>query len=150
MGLCDCDKDFSYEAKDALEEDDVDEVEYCKKCIMTKNETVFFNKLKKLCPNNYFLQCQIPLSSIVEKHSDSKFANELYRTIDFGFINIKTMQVDLLIEHNDSSHSKSNRIYRDIKVKDICKKAGITLLTFWTNYPNEVEYIKSKIEKYLK
>ena len=36
---------------------------------------------------------------------------------------------------------------RDIKVHDICNKAGIKLITFYTKYSNEKEYVKSRIIK---
>ena len=151
MGLCNCDKDYSYEAKDAIDKDNVTtDADYVKKPIMSKKEIDFYRKLKTLCPEGYILQCQIPLSSIVEKHSESKFANELFRTVDFGFLNATTFEVQLLIELNDNTHNQAKRIYRDAKVKDICAKAGIKLITFWTNYPNQTDYIKSKIQQFIK
>lgn len=38
---------------------------------------------------------------------------------------------------------------RDIKVKDICNKAGIKLITFYTKYSNEKEYVKNRIKEEL-
>jgi len=39
----------------------------------------------------------------------------------------------LLIELNDSSHNDIQRRKRDIKVREICEKAGIRIITFYTN-----------------
>ena len=38
---------------------------------------------------------------------------------------------------------------RDIKVHEICNKAGIKLITFYTKYSNEKEYVKGRILKEL-
>ena len=54
-----------------------------------------------------------------------------------------------MIELNDESHNNYHRKKRDIKVRDICNKAGIKLITFYTKYSNEKEYVKSRIIKEL-
>ena len=53
----------------------------------------------------------------------------------------------LLIELNDESHNIAHRKKRDIKVHDICNKASIKLITFYTKYSNEKEYVKNRIIK---
>ena len=60
------------------------------------------------------------------------------------------MEVKLLIEINDKTHKQSNRIARDIKVKEICEKADIKLITFYTNYPNKEDYVINRILDNLK
>lgn len=53
----------------------------------------------------------------------------------------------LLIELNDQTHNQTNRKYRDIKVREICKNANIPIMTFYTNYPNEENYVINRILK---
>jgi len=50
-----------------------------------------------------------------------------------------------LIELNDKSHQNKQRIKRDKKVKNICNKAKIPLICFYTDYPNEDNYVINRI-----
>lgn len=52
-----------------------------------------------------------------------------------------------MIEINDRTHLQNNRRERDIKVRDICEKAKIPLITFWTDKPNEESYIQYRIDQ---
>ena len=92
---------------------------------------------------------QVNLASIIQKVSNSRFNTELFRNIDFGIFNADYSKLLLLIELNDESHNNYHRKKRDIKVRDICNKAGIKLITFYTRYSNEKEYVKSRIIKEL-
>jgi hypothetical protein len=42
------------------------------------------------------------------------------------------------------------RQYRDIKVKEICAKACIPIITLWTEYAPDYEYIKKRLSIHLK
>ena len=92
---------------------------------------------------------QVNLASMITKVSNSKFNTELFRNIDFGIFNADYSKLLLLIELNDESHNNSHRKKRDIKVHEICNKAGIKLITFYTKYSNEKEYVKGRIIKEL-
>lgn len=156
MGLCSIDKDFSRELETKKQTKVVEEapkqekvVTYESKSIMTDYEKAFYKKLLQAVPQGYMVQFQIPLSAIIKKISDSRYANELYRTIDFGLINQETLEIELLIELNDKTHLEGRRQYRDIRVKEICEQANIPLIVFWSNYDNEVEYMRKRIKKVL-
>ena len=88
-------------------------------------------------------------ASIIQKVSNSRFNTELFRNIDFGIFSADYSKVLLLIELNDESHNNFHRKKRDIKVHEICNKAGIKLITFYTKYSNEKEYVKGRILKEL-
>lgn len=121
--------------------------EYYEKKLMTKNEEYFYNIFKKLAnENNLIVHPQINLATIIEKRN-SKYRNELFRNIDFAFFSNDYKKLLLLIEINDSTHKKKKRLQRDEKVKNICNIAKIKLITFYTNKPNEENYIKSRILK---
>ena len=62
----------------------------------------------------------------------------------------KDFKLLLLIELNDSSHKKYNRKIRDLKVHEICNKANIPIITFYTSYSNKEEYIIERIEEEIK
>ncbi|MBQ8749864.1 MAG: DUF2726 domain-containing protein [Clostridia bacterium] len=125
--------------------------EYEKKdSLLTQTELVFFNKLQKLYNKKYHLQAQISLRSVVNKTYYSKYINELFKDIDFGIFDKKTLKPLVLIELNDYTHNYNNRQERDAKVKDILYQCGIPFLTFYTDKPNKLTYLKEKINRELK
>jgi hypothetical protein len=117
---------------------------YVKKPFLTQSEKSFFNKLSSISQQGLLLLPQIPLSSVVKKLDNSRFANELYRTIDFGVFD-SDYNCLALIELNDKSHNNYNRQSRDEKVNIICKKANIPLITFYTDVNYSNDEIKEKI-----
>ena len=120
---------------------------YRKKNLMTPTELKFFYAIKQSLPAQYILQAQINLASIIERTDEHKYQNELYRNIDFAIFNNKYEPI-LLIEINDKTHNEKARIARDYKVKDICQAANLPLITFWTDYGVNQEYIQKRISEY--
>ena len=125
-------------------------VNYVPKKFLSNNEYNFLIKFIDL-ENELHVNIvpQVNLASIITKVSNSKFNTELFRNIDFGIFNADYSKLLLLIELNDESHNNSYRKKRDIKVHEICNKAGIKLITFYTKYSNEKEYVKGRIIKEL-
>lgn len=120
--------------------------EYIKKPLMTNYERKFYDKLNVLA-QDYFIIPQVNLATIIEKKSNIPFHTELFRNIDFGIFSKDTKEILLLIELNDKTHTYSARKKRDKEVKKICEEAGIKLITFYTSYTNETEYVISRIKK---
>lgn len=136
--------------KNEISDDYNDSVNYVQKKFLTNNEYNFLTKFIDL-ENELHVNIvpQVNLASIINKISDSRFNTELFRNIDFGIFTADYSKVLLLIELNDDSHNNYKRKERDIKVKKICNKAGIKLITFYTKYSNEKEYVKSRIKEEL-
>ena len=99
----------------------------------------------KVLEPKYKIIPQVNLGTIIEKISSEKFENELFRNIDYGIFTNDFSKVLLLIELNDQTHNQPQRKKRDIKVKEICNKANIPIMTFYTNYPNNQEYVINRI-----
>lgn len=116
-----------------------------KTSLITQTERSYFEAIEKILPNQYFLQPQINLRTIIEKTNNSKYANELYRNIDAGIFEKGTFKPVILIEINDNSHNRPDRIERDKKVKMICEEAGIPLVVFWTKFGINNDYIKQRV-----
>lgn len=74
------------------------------------------------------------------------FRNELFRNIDFGIFD-QNFNLLLLIELNDNTHAQNNRKARDIKVKELLNSCQIKLLTFYTSYANESNYVVERVLK---
>lgn len=119
---------------------------YQQKEFMTESEQYFYNILKELeTEYDVKIQPQINLASIIEKTAKHKYANELFRNIDFGIFDKNYDKLLLAIEINDSSHYKIDRIIRDKKVDKILAEANIKIIKFYTEYPNERLYVINRI-----
>ena len=114
------------------------------KSIMTAYERYFYYILKEL-ENEYEVIPQLNLASIILKKNNNRYYNELFRNIDFAIFSKNYEKILLLIEINDKTHSQYKRKKRDAKVQQICNNVGISLIKFYSNYPNKPEYVKSRI-----
>ena len=121
---------------------------YFKKRIITNIERIYYNKIKNIIPSNYILQVQIPLCSIVNKKRNYTYRNQLFRVLDYGIFD-KEGNVIVIIELNDSTHYRQERIERDYKVQEILKNAEIPLITIWANDRKDEEELKNELEKYI-
>ncbi len=118
------------------------------KPFMSQYERKFYNILKTL-ENEHTIIPQLNLASIIKKKNNNRYYTELFRNIDFAIFDKDMNKLLLLIEINDSTHKKYKRKDRDLKVKKICNDVNIKLLTFYTNYPNEKDYVLNRIKKVL-
>ena len=123
--------------------------EYEKKPLMTIYERRMYNIIKKL-ENEYTIIPQLNLAAIINKKNNNKYYSELFRNIDFAIFDKELENILLLIEINDKTHNEYKRKDRDLKIKKICNDTGIKLITFYTNYPNEEEYVINRILKEIK
>ena len=114
------------------------------KPLMTNYEYNFYNIIKPL-ENNFIIVPQLNLASVIKKTNNDKYYSELFRNIDFAIFTKDYQKLLLLIEINDISHNNPNRKERDLKVRNICQNANINLITFYTNKPNEPNYVINRI-----
>ena len=119
---------------------------YYQKSLMTKYEKYFYNCFAELEEElGIKIQPQVSLNSIVEKKYNYRQRLELFRDIDFGIFEKDYSKLLLLVEINDKTHNLKNRIKRDQKVKKIVNCAHIRLITFYSDWPNEKNYLKKRI-----
>ncbi len=116
---------------------------YYQKSFMSAAEKNFYNILREL-ETKYKIVPQVNLASIISKNNYT-FQNELFRNIDFAIFTYDYSKLLLLIELNDSTHNMAKRRKRDMKVQAILNDAGIPLMKFYTNKPNERNYVLNRI-----
>ncbi|MCL2280481.1 DUF2726 domain-containing protein [Candidatus Saccharibacteria bacterium] len=124
------------------------QVEYSSKKLLSVSEKRFLDLLTPLTKYGLIIVPQVNLASVIQKNGNARYQNELFRNVDFGIFD-KDFNVRLLIELNDATHGQKKRQYRDIKVRQITKNAGIPLITFYTNKPNKQEYVLHRISEVL-
>ena len=110
-------------------------------------EEEYFELIKSLINPKYKIFPQVPLSQIVEKHSQANYKTELFRTIDFCIFDESYYPV-LCIEINDSTHVTKSRAQRDAKVSEILKSARLPLLVLWTYEGSEANLLKKTLKPY--
>lgn len=138
-------KIFNIEIDDDINETKVKkEIKYIKREFMSSYELKFYQMLLEL-NNEYNIVPQVNLGTVITK-IDNGYRNELFKNIDFGIFDKDFKNLLLLIEINDSTHNQPNRKKRDASVKNICESAGIKLMTFHTNMPNEKNYVINRIK----
>lgn len=120
-----------------------------KESLMTATEIKYYEILTSILGNDYLLFPQINLASIVDKQSDNNSKTDLFRNIDFGVFDYNFKPI-LLIEINDNTHFRKDRIERDKKVATILKKAKLPLVTFWVKDGIDVDKMKAALDKFLK
>ena len=120
---------------------------YQSKPLMTDYEFSFYQKIKELEEKNLKIIPQINLATVIKKCNNTAYYTDLFRNIDFAIFTSDFSKLLLLIELNDSTHNFEKRKERDTKVKDICESAGIPLISFYSNYPNEKGYVIDRILK---
>lgn len=119
---------------------------YIQKPIMTEYEYRFYQILKEL-ENKYIIVPQLNLAAVIKKVNNNRYYSELFRNIDFAVFSKDYKKLLLLIEINDQTHDRYKRQDRDLKVKKICNDVNVKLISFYTKYPNEKNYVINRIEK---
>jgi len=119
---------------------------YKLKPIMSTYERKFYNILKEL-EKEYIIIPQLNLATIIEKKNNNRYYSDLFRNIDFAIFDKNMNKILLLIEINDKTHNNIKRKERDLKVKKICNDVNLKIITFYSKYPNEKEYVLNRIKK---
>ncbi len=123
-------------------------VRYSKKdCLLTELEKRYYQEFTEILGSRYIVLPQINLATVINKET-AGFRTELFRNIDFGVFD-KNLKPLLLIEINDPSHNREDRIERDESVRKICKKARLPLITFWTKDGINRQMFINEFRKYL-
>lgn len=117
-----------------------------KNSLVTEKEKEYLRAVINSLPQGYYVQPQVNLASIITKNGNSRYQNELFRNVDACVFNMDFKPI-VVIEINDMSHTEKSRKNRDLKVKNICEEAGIKIVTFWTKYGVNQEYISKTINE---
>ncbi len=123
-----------------------------KEYLLTKPEHDFLNILQTILDNRYYIFPQIHISSLLEheivgqswkgalSHIDRK-------SVDYVICDKTNISPLLVIELDDSSHSRNDRIERDRIVEEILKEANIPLLRIPLIEINQIDNLRNKIEQ---
>ena len=126
----------SKKPKSVDNDEDIEKLPYRRKFLLTKNEYWFYKSLKEIADKyNFAVLAKIRFADLVEvsAEADKKeymkyFGKIKSKHIDFILCKKDNLYPELLIELNDSSHNKEDRIKRDDFVKKIAEKVGYKMV----------------------
>lgn len=122
---------------------------FAKDRLLTTTEIKYYDLLRSLINEDFLILPQINLASVIDKQGGSNFRSELFRNVDFGVFDYNFRPL-FLIEINDNTHFRKDRKERDKKVNEICKKAGLPILTLWVKDGINAQEINKKIQSILR
>ncbi|MCK9445273.1 DUF2726 domain-containing protein [bacterium] len=120
-----------------------------KEYLMTIAEREFFDVLKEVIKDKYYIIPQVVISDIVyvsaNRRDYYKYRSKIdKKRIDFVLFSKDALTPGIAIELDDNSHNKENRINRDHFVDSVMRQVGIKIVHIKTAYkynPEEIEKI---------
>ena len=121
-----------------------------KDTLVTQAERELLSTLRQINPEKYEVVPQVALLSVIDKKTNTTYRNELFRKCDYCFVDRNTFEPLLLVELNDASHKRADRVQRDAKVAAICADAKMPLVTFWLDDDLDFATVKKTVLKYIR
>ncbi len=123
--------------------------------LMTRGELAFFAALETAVSSHSRVFVQVPLAALIDVRASDRSAqatafNQIDRKrVDFVLADPKSLEVQAVVELDDSSHLLEGRRSRDEIVEDALKKAGIKIIRFPVQASYNSDQIWEKISKAL-
>lgn len=141
-----------YNQSNNIDDSKIDnEMPYTKKYLLTKNEWAFYKKIKPICDeHNLHIISKVRLADIVEVKKGlnnkewHKYFNKIKnKHVDFILCNPENLAIIAIVELDDKSHTKKERIESDNFKNKLFEHVGYKLIR--TTQENDFE--KLLIEK---
>lgn len=116
-----------------------------KRTYISRAEYNFLLLLREIAPDQYDVVPQVPLAAVIDKKTQNAYRNELFRIVDYLFVDKDSYEPLLLVELNDASHQKADRMERDRKVAEICERAGMPLIAFTTAESKDARLVRKTV-----
>ncbi len=119
---------------------------------MTRAESDLYKKLSVAYARHYLIVPQVRLSSLVDERIKGQnwrgaLTHVNQKSVDFVVLDKHTFRVLAVIECDDSTHNRKDRIRRDIEVNRILSEAGIPCYHLHNSLSKTVDSIKKDIDK---
>jgi very-short-patch-repair endonuclease len=119
---------------------------------LSRSEKIFFRILKETMGNDYYIFPQIGIENLlkVEKESTDRFSwfNKIkQKSVDFVLADKNTITPILIIELDDPSHKREDRVERDRFVNKAFEDAGLKYLRVPVQNDYQITEIMRQIEE---
>ena len=117
---------------------------------LTLSEKKFFNVLKQITEDKFLIFPQVNLASLVDVNANRwetyKYRNPINRkTVDFCIFKKQILEPLLVIELDDFTHLRSDRMDRDKNVDKVLSQANIPILHVKTKDSDNIELLTKQI-----
>lgn len=116
-----------------------------KDSFMSAPERELYARLLRLVGGDFAIFPQVALVSLIDKVNFGSYRNELFRVVDFALCDRFSLKPVLIIELNDASHKREERMRRDEKVRCIAARAGLNVLTLELDSMPDDRALRKKI-----
>lgn len=104
-----------------------------KECVMTNAERAFYTNLMNIVGERYYAFPQIHLNDLVEHRTHGQnwrgaFRHINEKSVDFVLCEKASLRTALVIELDDATHARADRIARDSEVERILRESNIPLV----------------------
>ena len=119
-----------------------------KNMILSETEKRFYDGIRNAVGLRYVVKPRVSMADVLKRGDGSKCKNEQLGEMDFGVFDLQLrLKVFVEIRGLKRRGKQSQKMYK--KVRKLCKKAGIPVVTFWAKYGVLPEYIKERMQDYL-
>ena len=119
-----------------------------KSVILSETEKRFCDGIKSAVGLRYIVKPRVALAGVLKRGDGTKCKDEQLGEMDFGIFDLQhRLKVFVEIKGLKRRGKQSQKMYK--KVRKLCKKAGIPVVTFWAKYGVLPEYIKERMRDYL-
>lgn len=117
-----------------------------KPAVMTPSEILFFKRLSSVAEGKYIVFPQIHISAFIDfkvkgQNWKAAFRHINGKSVDYLLCDINTLHPKYAVELDDWTHTRNDRVERDIEVERILQQAGVPLVRFENNKISEDEMI---------
>lgn len=122
------------------------------KYLLTQAELKFYRALKVAVGNDYQIMCQVNLSQIIQtrpmnpSERQTAFNKISRKVLDFVLCDSRNLAIIAVIELDDSSHNRKDRIARDKFLNEAMEDADVPLIRFQARSSYTADQITQKIE----
>jgi hypothetical protein len=121
-----------------------------KKYLMTKAEWTFYQSLSRLIQDSYYIVPQVVLSSLVEvkknEHFFKTYNNKINKKkIDYVIFSKPYFNPILMIELDDITHNRHDRVERDVFVDAVASSSNLPIVHIKNTNMYDLSVIKEKL-----
>ncbi len=119
-----------------------------KNMILSETEKKFYDGIRSAVGLRYVVKARVAMADVLRRGDGTKCKDEALGEMDFGVFDLQN-RLKVLIEIRGLKRKghQSQKTYR--KVRKLCKKTGIPVVTFWAKYGVLTDYIKERMQDYL-
>ena len=113
--------------------------------VLSPSEQRFLAALEKVVGDRYRILCQVRVADVISSAGQGARNRVQSKSFDFVLCDVSTTEALLVIELNDSTHERSDRIERDFLLTHICQSIGLPIIFQPVQFSYDVFELQGRI-----